>query len=617
MDEDFNMIDKLKGLVDEKREKEEANGKDDVKKEEADDDEEEDEEIVLFDGGIKKKIIRKGEGATPPHGAKVKVHYTGTLLDGTKFDSSRDRNEPFEFEIGKGSVIKAWDEGVATMKVGERAILTCREDFAYGKNGSPPKIPGGATLVFDIDLLSFGDNEKDVSKEKDGSVMKIVVRKGEGYQNPNDSAVCSVIYTGSCNDKVFTKHKADKEVVLNIDTDLKMPDGLNEALQSMNKGEKATFKVRSDKGYGAQGNKELGIGPDQDLVYTIDLISFQNEKQSWDMNTQDKIESMVKKKKKGNAYYGMRKYKKACDFYSKAHGVFSESDMKKLGEDEIKEIKATQLSCHSNTALCKLKMKEFSECIESCDKALEIDKDHVKSLFRRGQAHAYKHDNSLALVDLKAAKKLNPKDAAIDKILVVVQKRLKNLKKKEKKLYANMFSKMTLAKGKNAGYPSDEGDSSSSGSSSSSDDTSESDDDDEGAHNAGESTEDKKDEADSKGDQDTAPKKADEDKVQDSKAEPGKEDIKEKSAAESVKEDVKEKPAAEPEKEVVKEKAETPPKKEVTGEKKATGSKKGKKKKVVKKKVNKSNKSNQGKKKVVKKKVKKKTKATKATPSTS
>jgi FKBP-type peptidyl-prolyl cis-trans isomerase len=105
---------------------------------------------------MKIEILNKGNGASPKKGETVSVHYTGWLTNGTKFDSSVDRDEPFEFVLGTGQVIQGWDEGVATMKVGDKARLTIPPEKAYGAGGYPGAIPPNATLIFEVELLNVG-----------------------------------------------------------------------------------------------------------------------------------------------------------------------------------------------------------------------------------------------------------------------------------------------------------------------------------------------------------------------------------------------------------------------------------------------------------------------------
>lgn len=111
------------------------------------------EDIVTTDSGLQYVDIVEGVGATPKKGDTVVVHYTGTLENGNKFDSSRDRGQPFSFKVGVGQVIQGWDEGVGSMKVGGRRKLIIPSELGYGARGAGGVIPPNATLIFDVELL--------------------------------------------------------------------------------------------------------------------------------------------------------------------------------------------------------------------------------------------------------------------------------------------------------------------------------------------------------------------------------------------------------------------------------------------------------------------------------
>ncbi|NJL63125.1 MAG: FKBP-type peptidyl-prolyl cis-trans isomerase [Methylacidiphilales bacterium] len=108
---------------------------------------------VTTPSGLKYIDIEEGTGEAPKTGQKVTVHYIGTLENGTEFDSSVGRNRPFDFQIGVGQVIKGWDEGVGTMKVGGKRRLIIPSELGYGSRGAGGVIPPNATLIFDVELL--------------------------------------------------------------------------------------------------------------------------------------------------------------------------------------------------------------------------------------------------------------------------------------------------------------------------------------------------------------------------------------------------------------------------------------------------------------------------------
>ena len=109
----------------------------------------------MTQGTLQIDNVKEGTGAAAKAGDTVSVHYVGTLTNGEKFDSSRDRGKPFHFQLGKGQVIQGWDQGVAGMQVGSMRKLTIPPHLAYGERGFPPVIPANSTLVFEVELVAI------------------------------------------------------------------------------------------------------------------------------------------------------------------------------------------------------------------------------------------------------------------------------------------------------------------------------------------------------------------------------------------------------------------------------------------------------------------------------
>lgn len=388
------------------------------------------------DGGVRKLVKKEGTGSElPMTGDKVFVHYVGTLLDGTQFDSSRDRGEKFSFELGKGQVIKAWDIGVATMRVGEIAQLTCKPEYAYGAAGSPPKIPPNATLVFQVELFEF--HGEDITEEEDGGIIRRIITKGEGYSKPNEGASVEVTLEGKHEGRVFDSRELQFEV--GDSENLGLPVGVEKALQAMEQGEESLFTIKPKYGFGNTGSSRFDIPPGATLQYRLKLEKFEKAKESWEMNTTEKLEQSAIVKDKGTQYFKDGKYKQAAVQYKRIVS-WLEHESSLQGEDEKKAV-ALRLAAHLNLAMCYLKLQDPNPALENCDKALDLDANNEKALFRRGEALFVMKEFEKARDDFQRVVQLYPANKAAKSQALLCQKHIKEQYEKDKRIYANMFQK--------------------------------------------------------------------------------------------------------------------------------------------------------------------------------
>eukprot|EP00929_Paragymnodinium_shiwhaense_P119795 TRINITY_DN91692_c0_g1_i1.p1 TRINITY_DN91692_c0_g1~~TRINITY_DN91692_c0_g1_i1.p1 ORF type:complete len:578 (-),score=236.71 TRINITY_DN91692_c0_g1_i1:147-1880(-) len=209
--------------------------------------------------GIKKEIITASPDDSyrkPKAGDEVTVHYVGTLeADGSEFDSSRSRGKPFEFVLGKGQVISGWDKGVATMKKGEVAKFTLAPEFAYGAAGSPPKIPENATLVFEVELLSWKSKDDLFGDE---GVVKTQVQEGSGWKTPKDGDEVLLAIKVEAADVAEAKEEA-MEYQLASGKLGGLTDAVDKALTTMKKGEMCSLKLSQEyAGQDASGKDREG-----------------------------------------------------------------------------------------------------------------------------------------------------------------------------------------------------------------------------------------------------------------------------------------------------------------------------------------------------------------------
>jgi len=351
-------------------------------------------ELLDTSGGLKKLVLKSGDGEKPTKGEEVSCHYSGFLRsNGDMFDSSRERGDLFNFEIGKGAVIKGWDEGIATMQVGERAILRCRSDFAYGEKGSPPKIPANATLDFIVQLneiqqYKFLWNTEDAKN----SISKKTIKKVDGWETADKLFVVTVTYTGRESDengRIWCSGK-DLKIKLPLDSefegkgvvpDYELPRGFYHCMKNTKKDETNHFKLKSNEFYtfGSTGSKKFGIAPNTDLFFEMTVTEFEEyDISSWKLDNKDKIPRALELKEIANNFFRRKKLAAANEMYSDIISITK--DMKDKDADKAKDI---SLTCYSNMALVETQLNNFSKASEQIEKGLELDSKHEKLRYRK------------------------------------------------------------------------------------------------------------------------------------------------------------------------------------------------------------------------------------------
>lgn len=231
--------------------------------------------------GLKYTITEAGTGKQVQTGDKVTVHYTGKLTNGSKFDSSKDRNQPFSFKVGAGQVIRGWDEGLALLKVGDKATLTIPAELGYGSRDMGT-IPANSTLIFDIEVLEateavsakpYDVAGKDTLTTASG-LKYIYVNKGSGAQAEKGKTV-SVHYTGYLMDgKMFDSSvERGEPIAFPLGQGMVIP-GWEEGIALMKVGDKIRLIIPSGLAYGERGAGGV-IPPNATLIFDCELVNVQ------------------------------------------------------------------------------------------------------------------------------------------------------------------------------------------------------------------------------------------------------------------------------------------------------------------------------------------------------
>ncbi|KAG4382470.1 hypothetical protein AAZX31_14G087900 [Glycine max] len=401
---------------------------------------------VCKDGGVVKKIMEKGSGNERPGDLdEVLVKYQVVLDDGTVVVETPEGG--VEFHVKDGHLFPILPKVIMTMTRGEKAELIVQPQYAFGEKGREAgsglcSIPPNSVLHVNIELVSF---KPVINVTGDSKVIKKILKEGEGVFTANEGANVTVRFTAMLEDgTVFEKRGIGETQPLEFITDEEQViTGLDRAVATMKKGERAIVSIHPDYAFGnVEVRRDLAIvPPGATVVYDVEMMDFIKEKAPWELNSKEKIEVAGRMKEEGNVLFKGGNYQRAGKKYEKAADFVEEDGS--FGDDEQKQAQTLRVSCWLNGAACSLKLNDFPGAIKLCSQVLDVEFCNVKAFYRRAQAYIETGDYLLADVDIKKALVVDPQNREVK----VIQKKLKQLQadsdKKDAKLYENMFARKT------------------------------------------------------------------------------------------------------------------------------------------------------------------------------
>jgi len=402
-------------------------------------------------GGLMKKVLVEGKSPyCPKPGMEVKVHYHGTLeSNGNMFDSSIERGEHYKFTLGQGRVIRGWEVGVGKMRWGEKSILRCRKDYAYGDEAAGPRIPAGSTLDFEVELFH---DYKDVEKMQ--GVQSFRLDGEASYVNAKEEAKVSFEFA-ICDEwgKLcgVEKQTFDMEVMEENTFGL-WPEWFHECLMTMGDGQQKIFSIRYDSNYQPCNWWNLPPNPrSKKFYFRILMTKMNNPPDLWQMDYDAKMDESKRRKELGNEFFKKQDFKRAARHYRKGAECLQAEveqaegrgkDKKKLEslEQEFSaEFRDLYCGLYSNLSMAHIKQKVFDDGRDAATKVLEYEPQHLKALARRAQCRIQTGDPFGAKDDLDLVLSLDPENKYSQQLMKVAEKRIKAYEKKKKKMAAKMF----------------------------------------------------------------------------------------------------------------------------------------------------------------------------------